>query len=363
MLITATNICNYLLDKGFITAASVVDGDFAVVDASGRNRNFKVIRKRASGYFVKQIPHWDAQTVAMLQCEAACYWLAHNDADFASLAPLLPEFFSYDLERHVLITELIPEGENLYEFYRRVGGFPADVAGSLGRALGAYHRATGDGANRSPHRSIFPRQLPWILSADRRSSHPFKELSPATSQLFDVVESSAELPQALDELRNGWHADALMHGDMRWENCVITRRDRTSIKIVDWELADIGDPCWDVGAVIQAYLFASLMSAHANHGGLPETPGAAVEYLSEAVRPSVRACWEGYAGALQVGGAAARELFAKCVGYAAARMIQAAYEHVQFSSQVPAHALRLVRASADILRDVPQAAEHLLGAP
>ncbi len=55
MLITASNICHYLIAQRVISSESVADGDFAVVDVSCRNRNFKVIRKSHSGYFVKQI--------------------------------------------------------------------------------------------------------------------------------------------------------------------------------------------------------------------------------------------------------------------------------------------------------------------
>jgi hypothetical protein len=364
MIVTTGNICHYLLDKGFVSRESVVDGDFEVSDVSGRNRNFKVRRRRRPSYFVKQIQHWDPQTIAMLQCEAACYWLAHNEAGFAPLAPLMPEFFAYDLERHVLVTELIPESENLYEYFRRVGGFPAGVAQGLGEALGASHGAAVDAPEGTLHGSIFPRQVPWILAADRRNSHPFKELSPATSQLFEVVEGSAELRRALEELRAGWRASSLMHGDMRWENCLITvGGDRPSFKIVDWELADIGDACWDVGAVLQAYLSVWVMSAPAAGHEASSAPAqeASASYPLEALQPSLRAFWAGYTSALQVGAAAEPALLERCVRYAAARMIQSAYEYVQFSPRVSAGALRMVQVSSDILRDTSTAGRELLG--
>ena len=364
MFVTTNNICQYLLDKGFVSRESVVGGDFEVSDVSGRNRNFKVRRRRRPSYFVKQIQHWDPQTIAMLQCEAACYWLAHHEAGFAPLAPLMPEFFAYDLERHVLVTELIPESENLYEYFRRVRGFPADVAGGLGAALGAYHGAAVVAPEGTPHGSIFPRQVPWILAADRRNSHPFKELSPATSQLFEEVEGSAELRRALDELRADWRTCSLMHGDMRWENCLITAAgDRPAFKIVDWELADIGDACWDAGAILQTYLSVWIMSApaagHEAAGGPAQE--ATVSYPLEALQPSLRAFWAGYTGALRVGPDAAPALLERCVRYAAARMIQAAYEYVQFSPRVSAGALRMVQLSSDILRDPLTAGRELLG--
>src|SRR5215216_2370248 len=197
MLITSSNICQYLITRGIISSESVVDGDFAVIDVSGRNRNFKILRGRNSGFFLKQIQNWDSQTVAMLQCEAACYWLALNDNKFAPLASLMPEFYWFDSERHILITKLIPEGENLHEYFRRVAQFPPEIAGKLGQALGTYHRETGDGLKESPHYSLFPKQIPWILSEDRRNSHPFRELSRATADLFDTVEKSPSLGHAL----------------------------------------------------------------------------------------------------------------------------------------------------------------------
>ena len=50
MLLTSTNIVHYLLERGLVSAEQVVDGDYMVVEAPRRNRNFKVMkrdRKRA----------------------------------------------------------------------------------------------------------------------------------------------------------------------------------------------------------------------------------------------------------------------------------------------------------------------------
>ena len=52
MYLTATNLANYLINRDIITAASVVDGDLAVVEAGRRNRNFKVIRRSNPSLFV-----------------------------------------------------------------------------------------------------------------------------------------------------------------------------------------------------------------------------------------------------------------------------------------------------------------------
>ena len=353
MIITTRNLLQYLLAKGLVSSESVVDGDFAVVDVSGRNRNFKILRQHGPSYFVKQIQHWDAQTIAMLQCEAACYWLPRNDSDFASLVPLTPEFDFYDPERQILITRLIMNGEDLWEYFRRLGKFESDVTAELGGLLGTYHSALGTGLNESPQSSIFPRQIPWILSSERRNSHPFKQLSPATAELFDSVEKSPNLCEALDELRNNWNTTALMHGDLKLENCILSRDkpdSMFSITIVDWELADIGDPCWDIGSILQAFLSARTMC-------LPEskTPlsvrtlfcGPSGRELGE----SIISFWQRYVQNLRIEYVASHELLQLCLRYSAARMIQSAYEYMQFSPHLSTNAFHLLELSKDILKD------------
>lgn len=47
MHLTAANLAYFLMDRGLLGADEIVAGNFAVVDASRRNRNFKAIRKGA----------------------------------------------------------------------------------------------------------------------------------------------------------------------------------------------------------------------------------------------------------------------------------------------------------------------------
>ena len=102
-----------------------------------------------------RLGHWDPQSVAMLQSEAACYWLARHDDAFAGLAALTPEFHAYDVARHVLITGLLADSENLYQHFRRARRFTPDVSRALGDKLGTYHRATGADCSDSQHHAMF----------------------------------------------------------------------------------------------------------------------------------------------------------------------------------------------------------------
>ena len=361
MIITTRNLIQYLLAKRLVCSESVVDGDFTVINVSGRNRNFKVLRSDGPSYFLKQIRFFGAQNVAMLQCEAVCYWLARNDKDFASLLPLTPEFYSYDPERQIIITGLISNGEDLWSHFRRLRNITADVTSELGSLLGTYHSKTGSELIESSQSGIFPRNIPWILSPERRNSHPFKQLSPATAELFDHVERSAELSSALDDLRDNWQASTLMHGDLKLENCILSRSDPNSkfdFTIVDWELADIGDPCWDIGSILQSFLAVRIISlspsevpmsfrdvlTHSSHAGLSE---------------SILSFWKHYVAKLELHAEESQKLLERCLRYGGARMIQSAYEYMQFSPDLSMNALHLLEVSKDLIRNTDEAVGQL----
>jgi hypothetical protein len=364
MVITPNNICYYLLDRGLITAESVVDGDFMVVDVTRRNRNFKIIRRQHQSFFIKQIQDWDPQAIASLQCEATCYWLAQSDAELAGLALLMPAFYLYDPARHILITELLPEGENLSDYHRRLSRFPVEIAATMGRALGTYHRDSVNKLKDNPQNAYFPKRTPWILTINQQNAQLFKALSAANSQLFNIVQTYPEFAQVLDELRSQWRFDSLIHGDMKWDNCVVYRKngdpENSGFKIVDWELADIGDSRWDVGSIIQAYLCFWIMSIPENSEMSPVQFVELAQYPLEHMQPAIRAFWTAYLGTLQVDGTKAQELLEKCVQYGAARMIQTAYEYMQYLPHITVSALYLLQVSLNILKSPKEAIDHLL---
>lgn len=366
MILTASNIVYYLIDRGLVTPASVVDGDFMVIDTSRRNRNFKVLRKNSPGYFVKQIQYWEPQAISSLQREATCYWLARHDPDFTPLAALLPKSYQYDAENSILVLELLPQGENLSEYHRRLGQFPPEVAVQLGTQLGTYHRQVGKKLQNSPSNSAFPKQIPWILQFAQQSNSLLSTLSTGNSQLLSLLQKYPDFQRSLDTLQKQWRIDALIHGDIKWDNCILSSQDgkrEPSLKIVDWELADFGDACWDVGAIFQAYLSFWLLSIPATAGATPAQLVEMAQYPLEAMQPAIQSFWHTYCHTLQPSNHKPEELLDRSVKYAAARMIQTSYEILTFSPQLTPNILCLLQVSLNILKDPSNAIEHLLNLP
>lgn len=366
MILTPANLVHYLMARGLVSPESVVDGDFTVVDMSRRNHNLQVTRKSAPGLFVKQVQDWDPHSAETLHREATCYWLAGNDPDFAPLAALLPKFHMYDPARQVLVVELIPGAETVAEYHRRMGRFPLGIAVQMGTLLGTYHRRVGGKTKSAERDGVFPRAVPWVLSLHFHNPSHFGAVSAGVNQLLGIVAQYPEFPAALDALRAEWTQDALIHGDMKWENCVVRATaeggdEAAEVKIVDWELADIGDGCWDVGAIFQAYLTFWIMSMRIPPEQVrPERLPELAEFPIEAMQPAIGAFWSAYVGTLGADADAARRLLRKSVRYGAARMIQTAWEYLTYSPQINANALAMLQVSINVLTRPDDAIRHLL---
>lgn len=361
MIITPYNIAYYLLDRHLLTPESLVDGDFIVVEHPSRNRNFKVIRKENAGYFVKQVRASESDAVATLRTEATCYWLAQNDPAFAALAPLLPRFYGYDSRRHILITELLPLSESVMEHHRRLATFPTEIAALLGKTLGSYHREVRLPED-SPHKGSFARRAPWILAAHQYASGTFQGAG-ISPQVSAIIARYPQFQQVLEALQRDWQTTALIHGDMKWENCVIsaTPGGDMSIKVVDWEIADIGDPYWDAGAIFQSYLTFWIFSVPVT-AQMPIAEALELaHYPLEKMQPAIQAFWRSYVETRELDDKEAGPLLRRCVQYGAARMLQTAYEYMRFAMQMTPNAIYLLQVSLNVLESPDEAIEHLLG--
>jgi thiamine kinase-like enzyme len=365
MIITANNVALYLLRQGLISADSIVDGDLMVVEMSRRNRNFKISRRKGPSYFAKQIQNWDPMTLAQLQCEASCYWLAKNDPNFEVLAKIMPNYFSYDPKRYVLIIELLPNSETLSDYHRRLGGFPVEIASILGRLLGSYHRDLGKRLQNTSHGAAFPRQIPWILSFHEQNANLLPAVSGGNQQIMNIIKSYPNFPQALKRISNEWKSDSLIHGDIKWDNCIVCHPDEVNgapmLKIVDWELADIGDRCWDIGAVFQAYLSDWIFSMPMAGLGSSTQLVQSAQYPMEKMLPAIHSFWQEYVESQNFDSNTAADLLERSIRFGAARMIQTAYEYMQYSNQVTNNAVYLLQVSMNILTNPKEAVSDLLG--
>jgi thiamine kinase-like enzyme len=366
MIITAENIVHYLAEKNLITSESVVNGDFMVVDVTRRNRNFKILRKLDKGYFVKQIKNYDSQSISSLTREAHSYYLAQNDVTFKGLEELMPRLIHFDTMRNILILELFPESENLSEMHLRLGTFPEYIASSLGASLGTYHKNVSNTINEVRTKKVFPETLPWMLTINPQYILQIKNTDSNHFQFFSIIDKYPEFLTSIEQLRNEWQVNSLVHGDMKWDNCIVykdadTPSENLKLKIIDWELADLGDSSWDVGAVFQTYLSLWVMSIPVTSQNNLQQSEQLTKYKIEDMQPAIKSFWNTYADTMSFDKATQTALLEKCSKYAAVRMIQTVYEQLHFTKQLTKNGIYLLQLSLNILKNPPEAITGLLG--
>ena len=365
MIITAENIVHYLIDKNFITSESVVDGDFMVVDMTRRNRNFKILRKVHDGYFVKQVKNYDSLSISSLAREANSYQLAQNDSSFKGIAELMPRMIHYDPARNILVLELFPESENLSEMHSRMGTFPNYIAATLGTSLGTYHRDVNRTIGEVRSKKIFPETLPWMLTMNSQYIQQIKNADPSYYLFFSIIDKYPEFLNSIEKLRNEWQINSLIHGDMKWDNCIVFKNtnsasENLTIKIIDWELADLGDSSWDVGAIFQTYLSLWVMSIPIDQNNEQQAEQMA-KYKIADMQPAIRSFWNAYTDTMSFDKVSQSEILEKCSKYAAIRIIQTVYEQVHFMKQLTKNGVYLLQLSLNILKNTTEAITALLG--
>lgn len=353
------DLVHYLLERGLLDYRAVVDGDVMVVEGARRHHNYSVIRRDGAGLFVKQMQPDQAYSAQTLQKEAACYVMMESDPALADIHALMPRFRAYDPDRHILVLDLIGNGENLSELHRRANAFPADIARRVGELLARYHDVSSRELLPRANAAVFQGQPPWILSFHLMPRGSMQNLSAANGQFMAILQGYPDFAAALDRIRGAWRRNALMHGDMKFDN-VVVRADDQSMHVVDWELADIGDSAWDVASILQAYLTWWIATLQRVPSG--ESSDAA-EYPLESIQPAVRVFWDAYVSSRRLSAREADAELERAVSYAGARMLQTVYESLTWAPSLTQHAVWQVQACINILKQPRAAATDLLGFP
>lgn len=361
MFLTVYNLPHYLISKGIISAESVVGGDFAVAEAGRRNRNFKVLRRKHPGLFVKQIKSPEAQAIATLQREAAFYRTVGSSQAYASIRGMVPGFVDFDDRRRALTVNLIEDSESLAERHMREGAYREDLASLLGERLGQIHSQGAAMAVDPALRHLFTYQLPWPMMLDQIGYTLLDNLGPIGPALSKAIRQMPALQSLLSELRPIWQYDSLVHGDMKWDNCMIKEgpAGERQLKIVDWELADIGDGAWDVAAVFKEYVAVITVNAHQREtAAATGAPGSRAIQIEE-LQPSIRAFWNAYVESRRLPDSSS--YLNRAVRFTGARMVIGVLEYLFNSKELGTLGAMMLQTSVNVLEAPHIAASQLLG--
>jgi hypothetical protein len=336
-MIEQSDVAHYLLSLGVVKPRAIVDEDFTVVDASRRNCVFLARTRSGPTLVVKQAMSGDGSALAR---EAA---VLRQLAGVAELAGHVPTVVRFESDCLVLRT---PGGAR--DWSEHQGRFARIPARILGRVLAALHGLRTD----LPDTSIWGLQLP-------EPPHELVlDLSAGAQDLLARIQASEFVCERLAELSRADSDRRIVHGDLRWENCLALpapgARRRTRVLLVDWELAGRGDPAFDVGSVLAEYLRVWVGSVPIVE---PVDPGRLVtraRHPLASMRPAIHAFWSAYRPPNPPS-------LRRVIELGAVRLLQTAIERAQGLSFPSAHVVTLVQLADNMLRRPDDAAATLLG--
>lgn len=236
---------------------------------------------------LERFPEYQAPT-ERIAVEARFYRAA---APF-DVEDVCPRVLAFDPEQSVLVLEDLGDAERLDSALAR-GGDVSEPAAVLARFLGRLHAGCTDAALRER----FANDAMQRLHGDHIFLLPYREngfaLRPAVAERAREVRADSALVATIDAAYARYLESkrALVHGDVQPANVLLAP---TGPKLLDAEIAHVGDPAFDVGQLL-------------GHLLLP----AAARGEPEKALPALGTTWAAYTAA---GGNAALDAAARYAG-------------------------------------------------
>lgn len=342
-LLTLDNLVRYLLDNQIVSSADVVDDEsFAVEDRTRRNRNFKVLRSGAPKLMVKQSGSFDPESVATLHAEANLLEAVANDGHFRPIRWFSPRLVYFDAANSILVTELVHPATSLTKFHLNQGkvGFAVEMGATAGRVLANFHTAATQAVRRGYIDFLRP-GMPFAFKAQQFLSKAGDEAGEATAEFMALLKATplyGNLAAIQETIAGG---KEVVHGDVRWDNFLLTHGSapatNMNVRLIDWELAHLGDSAWDVTCYLTEYLrfwlnTVSLVTKD------PDTDAPEGAFRLEEAHGSAQRFLDAYFRRRNLRGAQRAAFLGRVGWYLPYAVVAVAFESTQRQSKVPFHA-------------------------
>ncbi len=348
----------YLIDQQLLSPEVIVNDQIKVTFTPRRNRNVCVISNASSSYFIKQ--GQETKGLGTITNEAAIYQVLKKMQQ-SHLQAYLPACVHYDESAKILVLEYIPDAQDLRAYHLKRGQFPKSIGHQIGTILGLLHHLTL--MNPDEGNSSLPLVTPWVLSLHHPELNLFRTISKVGLRLIKIMQQFPEFGEKLDQLRLDWCPDTLIHSDIKFENFIAYPgpRSRRQLKLIDWEFAGQGDPCWDVGSVLSSYLCFWLTSIPITGEKPPDQFVTLARYPLVNMQGAIAAFWDAYIQQMQLDPVMAEIYLLRSIQFGAARLVQTAYEMALSANQLTSTMICLLQLSLNILQRPEDAITELLG--
>jgi hypothetical protein len=197
--------------------------------------------------------------------------------------------------------------------------------------------------------------------------HPsiFRQISGANLMLIKLIQKNADLIRSLQSVYEDWKVTTVVHGDMKWDNIIISdlMSKSRNVFIVDWELAEFGDPAWDLAGIFHDFITYWINLVSQSRITNIENLTIPTNESVEVIKNHMRTFWRGYITTKNLSNIESNNLLLKTAKYCAGRLLQKIYEMYQYSPSLSNNAFFMLQASSNIIQNTEDAIIHLFGIP
>ncbi len=364
MLLTGFNIAHYLIDRGFLGYETLVKDDFSVNMASSRNTGYIVKSEGNTSYFVKQVQMFEGEKIETLRVEANVYWLANNEPEYVELKKFLPQFFNYDPINHILMVEYMAGNIDLQQFYHSNKALPPTIAKQTAEILASYHRDIFKNAQEGKSMRLFRKTIPSPFLTFGKQLAFMKPRNKVEEEMQNLIFKHENFTDLVDQVKNDWEAKSLIHGDIKPNNFLINTdcldTQNFQLRLIDWEIADMGDPLWDVAAVFQSYLLMWLYAEPMESMTAEQIQAAAERgFPLEKMQPSIRLFWKTYCQLMDFDEDKSEYLLIKTTRFCAIKLLHTSYESSVYAQNLDPQTIRMLQLSLNMLKSPEEAIDSL----
>lgn len=349
-------IMTYLVNEGMVRSKSLVNGNTFMIENNRRHNTYRVVSNCDSSYFIKQGTTKEKRSA--IEHEAKVYHFLRRDSRCNEIRPFVPEIVKFDSDKSLLMLDYVKNTASLREIQIQSGEFNQTIAGEIGEILSLLH------AIPPPAKSVTG-VTPWILSISSPHTSLFHELSNGALQLVKTIQQFDGFKNNLSLLKTRWVSGSLIHFDLKSDNILIKKgreaKRQKKVQLIDWELATIGDPCWDVGCVFGDYLSYWLLSMVYIPGSSMERLAESAKFPLEKIQPAIGSFWNAYASRLNRSKEEMMQFLNRSTEFAAAKLIQTLLEQARMNQHITGLGPYILQVSLNMLKKPVEACRQLLG--
>lgn len=351
---TINTIHDFLLDQGLISPSSLVFDDFEATSINRRNKNIQVTSlDKEANFLIKQVADTNLESAKTLKTEAEFY--KYFNGKFPTLEGFLPETKFICLEDIVLVMKFHDGAMPLWKYYneKTIDKFPQNTAKTIGKLLGSFHNYFSQQEILEDETLSFLKEdMPFIFQLHKPHPSKLSHISSGGHEFIKHLQSQGDIMLLFNESQKSWVSNSLIHGDIKLDNFIVLNPEHensTQLKLVDWEMAQIGDYAWDLAGIFNDFIFWWVISMPDNLS--PEEMVQKAKFPFNKLHPAINIYWTSYCETRGFSEEDSNVLLKKVIFYSGFRVLQTSFEISSKFDAIPSIARVLLNMGKSILKN------------